>query len=291
VAKKLGVYEEFNEGKTVADWMKTGYEKSGIQDLISWEKLNEKGFYCVPPAEGWEKDVPGITQFYEDPENHPLLTPTGKIEFESTDLLANFPGDEERPPVPHWIAYGKTHQESRLHPRAGQYPLLIVSNHGRWRTHANYDDVSWLREIPTCKVRGADGYLYEPVWLHPDDAASRGIRHGDIVKVFNERGTVLGGAYITDRIMPEVVSMDHGARVDPIIPGKVDRGGAIDLITPGPTLSPRAQGQVASAFLVEVSKITPAEWDEWRRGHPEAFARDYDPASGLMFSGWVEGGM
>jgi len=289
VAKKLGVYEELNQGKTVEEWMRIGYEQSGIKELISWEKLNEKGFYCVPPAEGWENDPVGISQFYEDPENHPLTTPTGKIEFESIDLLRHFPDDEERPPVPHWIPFGKTHQESRLHPRAKKYPLLIVSNHPRWRTHANHDDISWLREIRTCKVKGPDGYNYEPLWIHPSDAAKRGIKHGDIIKVFNERGSVLGGAYVTERIRPEVVYMDHGARVDPIIPGKVDRGGAINLITPSPTTSPKAQGQVASGYLVEVEKVTQEQMDEWRQGYPDAFTREYDPASGLRFNGWVEG--
>ena len=45
---------------------------------------------------------------------------------------------------------------------------------------------------------GKDGYAYEPVWINPVDAEKLGIVDGDIVEVFNERGTVLGGAYITD---------------------------------------------------------------------------------------------
>jgi trimethylamine-N-oxide reductase (cytochrome c) len=61
------------------------------------------------------------------------------------DLLKHFPDDIERPPVPHWIPFGNTHQESREHSRSEKYPLLIVSNHGRWRTHSNFDDVSWCR--------------------------------------------------------------------------------------------------------------------------------------------------
>ena len=37
--------------------------------------------------------------------------------------------------------------------------------------------------------------MYEPLWINPTDAAKRGIKSGDIVKVYNERGIVLGGAY------------------------------------------------------------------------------------------------
>jgi anaerobic selenocysteine-containing dehydrogenase len=178
-----------------------------------------------------------------------------------------------------------------VHPRAEKYPLLMVSNHPRWRSNANLDDISVLREIPTCKVKGPDGYMYEPVWIHPSDAEKRGIKHGDIVKVYNERGVVLGGAYVTERTMPGVVHQDHGARVDPIIPGKVDRGGANNLICPGRTTSTNTQGQASSSFLVEVERVTQAEMDEWKEKYPEAFEREYDSAFGLCFNAWIEGGM
>jgi hypothetical protein len=29
--------------------------------------------------------------------------------------------------------------------------------------------------------------------------------------------------------------------------------------------------------------------DEWKTKYPEAFSREYDPASGLRFNAWVEG--
>jgi formylmethanofuran dehydrogenase subunit D len=165
-----------------------------------------------------------------------------------------------------------------------------MSNHGRWRVHAEHDDISWTREIPTCKVKGPDGYMYEPCWLNPKTAAERGIKHGDIVKVFNERGTVLGGAYVTERMMPGVAYMDHGARVDWIIPGKLDRGGAINLISPSGTVSKNCFGQATSGYLGEVKKVTMSEMEEWKQQYPDAFNREYDPASGLRFNAWVEGG-
>ncbi len=148
----------------------------------------------------------------QNPEEHPLNTRSGRIEFYGQWLAKHFPDDAERPPVPHWIAEGVTHQESHQSKRAWTYPLLLVSNHPRWRTHAEHDDVTWLREIPTCKVKGADRYLYEPVWINPVDAAPRGIEDGDIVKMYNERGILLGGAYVTKRIIPGAVSQDHGGR-------------------------------------------------------------------------------
>jgi len=93
--------------------------------------------------------------------------------------------------------------------------------------------------------------------------------------------------------MPGVVSQDHGPRVDLIATGPdelIDRGGANNLISPFNITSPHAGGQATSGFLVEISKLDPAEMDKWRRKYPEAFEREYDPASGLVFDNWVEGG-
>ena len=91
--------------------------------------------------------------------------------------------------------------------------------------------------------------------------------------------------------MPGVVYMDHGARVDPIIPGKLDRGGAINLISPYNIISKNCAGMATSGYLVEVEKVSMAQMEEWRKQYPEAFEREYDPASGLRFNAWVEGGL
>ena len=169
-----------------------------------------------------------------------------------------------------------------------------MSNHGRWRTHAQNDDITWTREIPTCKVKGPDGYMYEPIWVNPIDAAKRDIRSGDIVKLFNERGTVLGGAIVWERIMPGVAYQDHGARADMIATGPeeyIDRGGANNLISPANGTSQNCWGMATSNFLLEVAKVTMPQMEEWRRKYPEAFQRDYEPAAGLRFSAWIEGGI
>ena len=287
IAEKLGLLEEYTDGRTVEDWIKLGFDTSGAADYISFEELKEKGYWVVPTDPKWEEYKPGLTDFYDDPENNPLTTPSGKIEFYSERLAKHFPGDKERPPVPHWIPYGESHQESLLHPRAKKYPLLVCSNHPRWRVHSQHDDMTWLREISTCKVKGPDGYYYEPVWLNPVDAASRGIENGDVVKIYNEKGGVLGGAYVTERIMPGVVYQDHGARYDPIVPGELDRGGAIDTITPHNRTSKNATGMVCSGFLVEVEGVN---LGELMKKYPEAFKRPYHPAAGLRMERVLDGG-
>ena len=180
--------------------------------------------------------------------------------------------------------------DERLNGERGQkYTMLIVSNHGRWRMHAQCDDMIWNREVETMKVRAKDGYAYEPCWLNHNEAAKRGIENGDIVKVFNNRGVVLCGAYITDRIADNSCYVDHGARLDPIIPGWLDRGGAINTICPLSNTSTNATGMATTGYLVEVQKVTDEEMAEWKRDYPEAFERVFDDSCGVCLEGWVNG--
>ena len=274
-------WDKYSEGKTIEEWIKFGFENSGAKQFLSYEELQEKGYFIVPDNPEWKKSdkkpKPFMQKYYENPEANPLKTPSGKIEFFSQNLAKYFPDDKERPPVPHWIPFGESHQESLLHPRSEIYPLLTVSNHGRWRVHANMDDIDWFHEIPTGKIKGVDGYFYEPIWINPVDAGKRNIQNGDVVKAFNERGEVLVGAYVTERIMPGAVYVDHGSRHDPIAAG-IDRGGAINTITPRNTTSKNATGMVCAGFLVQVERVN---LDELRKKYPEAFARPYNNNSGL----------
>ena len=91
----------------------------------------------MPTDPDWDKLPPGMRAFHDDPDNNRLLTPSGKIEFYSQNLAKHFPNDKERPPVPHWIEKGESHDERISSVRAKKYPLLVVSNHGHWRVHAN----------------------------------------------------------------------------------------------------------------------------------------------------------
>jgi molybdopterin guanine dinucleotide-containing S/N-oxide reductase-like protein len=277
IADRLGLLEEYTKGNSLQDWIKIGFKTSGIKNVISYEKWKEKTYFIFPTDEDWKKGSPGLRAFHDDPEKNPLSTPTGKLEFYSQALADKFPGDEERPPYPKWIPYGETHQESLLHPRAKKYPLAVVSNHPRWGVHANHDDVTWFREIKTCRIKGPDGYLYHTVWIHPIDAARRGIQDGDVVSIYNERGATLCGAMVTERIIPGSISTDHGAKYDPIVHGELDRGGTINTIVPHKVTSKNVAGMATGGFLAEVERVN---LDELRQKYPEAFNRPFHPFAG-----------
>ena len=87
--------------------------------------------------------------------------------------------------------------------------------------------------------------------------------------------------------MPRTCYVDHGARLDPIIPGWLDRGGAINTITPTSTTSRKATGMAVAGFLAEVAKVTDEEMEQWKRDYPEAFARHIDEDAGVCLAGWL----
>jgi trimethylamine-N-oxide reductase (cytochrome c) len=258
VAKKISreAYLKYTAGEITASMcIDLFWQGSGVSHLDENDDFHKRDIFVLPCDPDIQKKVPPqLRKFAEDPENNPLQTPTGKLEFTSTGLLKHFPDDPERGPYPKWIERGPSHDETLRSERAKKYPLLCMSNHGRWRFHANLDDITWHREIETMKIRGRDGYQYEPVWMNTATAREYGVSHGDIVKLYNERGAVLGAAYVTERIIPGVVYMDHGSRFDPIDPEKLDRGGAINLISPRRPFPKTSPAWRSPAFWWHVSR-------------------------------------
>jgi trimethylamine-N-oxide reductase (cytochrome c) len=250
VAERLGVEREFTEGNSVEDWIKKLFESSLASQYTSFEEFKEKGYYVFKFPDDWPRS-PGLRGFYEKATG--LRTPSGKIEFFSQRLAEKFPDDEERPPSPRYIAEGPTHQESLSSARAKRYPLLMESAHPRYRFHSQHETVSWLWEIPAHKVL-KDGSYYEPVWINPIDAESRGVKHGDPVRIFNERGSVLYCAYVTERMMPGVVRAPDGSSYNPARAGDQYMGLPINTITPFNTTSKNAFGIAVNAFLVQLEK-------------------------------------
>jgi len=316
VGKKLAAFggkyatalTDLTQNRTEEQWIQYGYEGTAYAKTMSWEDFKKAPYVLTKPAANWQQDKVGLIDFYTDPVKYPRDTPSGKLEFWSQTLADKFPDDNERAPMPKWVVGGPnpnwsvggsgwTHDESLEGERVKRFPYLLVSNHPRWRVHVQCDDVPWLREIQTCKVKGPDGYMYEPIWINPIDAQKLGIKQGDIVKMWNERGIELGGAYITGRIIPGAVYQDHGPREDWISTKTgelINRSGTNNQISPERGVSKNCWGMATSGYLVAVQKLDPAEMEKWRQQYPEVFARalKWDPAYGEVIGDWiVEGGV
>ena len=89
---------------------------------------------------------------------------------------------------------------------------------------------------------------------------------------------------MTERIMPHAVLQDHGARIDPIVPGVSDRGGSNNLIAPKAIISKNCAGEVTSGYLVGIEKV---DVFELAKQYPEAFSRKYDPETGVIVDAWI----
>ena len=277
IADKLGQKELYTENKTEDDWAEAYWNLSDLAQRCSWEEFNKKGYYIVPVPEDYEEH-PAFRWYYEDrdcdtqdylnpkikavhnmnsmePTEHSkeLGTYSGKLEFASEDLKVLSPDDDERPPVPHYIPSWEGH-ETELYKK---YPLQIISPHPRFSFHTHYDKhASWLNEIPVHRVI-KDGYAYWPARINPKDAADRNIKNGDLVELYNDRGSVICIADVTYRV-PVGVMHSYGcsAKYDPLVPevGATDRGGCVNILTNKRMLSKNAPGMAPNSCLIEVRK-------------------------------------
>ena len=267
LAERMGIKEEYAEGNSEEDWIKKMFDWSDLPKHISYEEFKEKGYFLVPLPKDY-KPTPALRWFYEgrgcdtpdfgNPKRNTekgkeLATYSGKIEFVSQSLKTHFPDDEERPPMPRYIPSWEGHVSGLVK----QYPLQLITPHPRFSHHTHYDHTPWIWDI-SHQRRFKAGYYWQTVRIHPLDANVRGIRDGDIVKLYNDRGAVLGIAHVTERVRPGVLhSYEGSAKYDPVEAGKpysVDRGGCMNILTSDRMMSKNAPGFSPNSCLVEVSR-------------------------------------
>ncbi|MDO8636194.1 MAG: molybdopterin dinucleotide binding domain-containing protein, partial [Dehalococcoidia bacterium] len=140
-------------------------------------------------------------------------TPSGKIEIYSKQLADL--GNPKIPPIPKYVETW----ESLNSPLARRFPLQLVTSHSPARAHSQFHNIPWIREIVPQKMT-----------ISAKDAKERGIKEGDMVRVFNDRGEMVIPAIVTERIMPGVVDVPQGAWYDPDERG-VDKGGCANILT------------------------------------------------------------
>lgn len=239
LAQRLGVEQAFTEGRDADAWLRNIYEESRGRasefdiELPDYEQFWRDGVFEVQrPA----NDTVLLQDFREDPEAHPLTTPSGRIEIFS-ECIAGF-AYADCPGHPVW-----------LDKPAPTHALHLLSNQPRTRLHSQYDHGACSR---ASKIQDR-----EPLTLNPLDAQARGISSGDVVKVFNERGAFLAGAIVSDSIRQGVVQIATGAWFDPLVRGQqgsLEKHGNPNVITADIGASSLSQGCSAQTASVEVVK-------------------------------------
>ena len=185
--------------------------------------------------------------FYLDPASNPLKTPSGKVEIFS-DTIASY-NYADCPGHATWLSP----QEWLGGERAKQFPLHMISNQPAGKLHSQMDGAKTSQDT---KINGR-----EPVEMNVADAASRGIKDGDIVRVFNDRGALLACAMVSERVRESVIRLSTGAWYDPVTPGEpgaLEKHGNPNVLTPDRGTSRLAQGPIAHSALVEIGLYTQA---------------------------------
>jgi anaerobic selenocysteine-containing dehydrogenase len=146
------------------------FNKQDVKAIhFDWDALKQKG---------WQKlnlpDAPFADGGF--------ATPSGKCEFYSERMLA-----DGLDPLPTYIP---PHESVASNPRlAERYPLAMISPPAR-----NFLNSTFVNVL---SLRNTEG---EPhLDMHPTDAASRGIEDGNYVRIYNDRGSYVAKARVTDR--------------------------------------------------------------------------------------------
>ncbi|HTN32801.1 MAG TPA: molybdopterin-dependent oxidoreductase, partial [Marinobacter sp.] len=250
IADKLGKGYEFTQGRTEMDWIRGFYEGAKIEARakgmempvfdVFWKSNEPLAF----PLKDAQKYFVRHESFRKDPILNALGTATGKFEIYSR-TIAGYDYDD-CPPHPTWLE-----PIERLDGPTTKYPLSVASNHPRGRLHSQLCGTAY-RKTYTVQDR-------EPCWIHPKDAAARGIKDGDVVRAFNDRGQILAGAIISDEVRPGVIRIQEGGWFDPVNPreiGSLCRYGDVNNLTPGIATSRLSQANCGQTGVAEVEKFT-----------------------------------
>lgn len=252
IADRMGYGQAYTEGKSNMEWIEGFYNAAVKQAKI--KKLNipdfktfwEGGSYVEFEVPESNKKWVRHADFREDPWLEPLGTPSGKIELYSKAIEKM--GYDDCPPHAAWIEPAEWLGSKK----AKQYPLHLLSPHPKDRLHSQMNQVASLRKKYTIQDR-------EPVWMSTADAKERGIQHGDVVRVFNDLGQVLAGAYISDKLRKGVVRLREGGWYDPQEPGKkgsLCKYGDVNVLTLDKGSSRLSHGNIANTALVQIEKFS-----------------------------------
>lgn len=218
LALRLGCHDAFTEGRDERQWLEWLYERWRARlphecgPAPAFDVFWERGVLALEPEQAGAQIF--LSDFRADPVGHPLGTPSGKIEIVSERVQAF--GYEECPGYAVW----REPPEWQHGKPPGQGWLVLLANNPSTRLHSQLDAGQFSAGS---KVAGR-----EPIRMNPLDAGALGIADGDIVRVFNGRGSLLAGAVLSDALKPGVTQLATGAWLDLCF---IDAQGTKDLPT------------------------------------------------------------
>ena len=239
------ILDRFTEGRSEAGWLRLLYDRTvenlsaTMPEMPGYDDFRTVGTVSVPVPTHPERL---LESFRIDPIEHPLPTPSGRIEIFSK-TIAGF-GRDGIAGHPMW----RDPVEWQGATLAQKFPLHLVTHQPDRRLHSQLDQSSHSR---AGKISGRAACVINSI-----DAEARGICDGDIIEVFNDRGRCLAGAKLSTDVIEGVALMATGAWYDPDWENGGDccKHGNPNVLTADLPTSEIAQGPGALTCLVDVRK-------------------------------------
>lgn len=243
---KPGGRDVFTDGKSEMDWLKGFYDqakKGAVKARVRMPKFGSfwnKNELIEMKVNKKNNQFVRHASFRQDPIMNPLGTPSGKIEIYSKTIEGY--GYADCPAHPTWLA------PTEWVGNAKDGELQLMTSHAAHRLHSQLNYAK-LREQYAIANR-------EPITIHPADAAARGIKNGDLIRAFNQRGEVLVGALVANIIKQGSVCIHEGAWLDLDKPLGICKNGNPNVLTSDIPTSQLANGCAANSSLVKIEKYT-----------------------------------
>lgn len=180
------------------------YEACVTNDLaesvgLTWDKLKSEHAVFTHLQ---EPAVQGL--------NSPILSATGRFEFYHEGILPQFDDgrfwDSKRESCWYWEPPIEAWYENEKY---ATYPLVLGGERCKFKTHTMFNNSPSILELDP-----------EPyVKINPVDASARGIAEGDVVRLYNDRGSVTLKAVFNAGCRPGFLVIDHGWTKDHFIDG------------------------------------------------------------------------
>lgn len=242
IAELMGLDGQFTETKEYDELLEHAYNQASISEKVPFEEFWERGWVEMETPEEAHKWV-RHGAFREDPVKNPLHTESGKVEMFCKTIadqnIADCPG------VPKFLEaheYLGNAKEGQVH---------VVSPHPYWRLHSQMSNVDSIRKEHYIKDR-------EACFISKEDAEQRGIKDGDLIEVYNDRGALVVGAVVSEKIMKGVISIYEGCWPSLDSKGRCNSG-LVNFLTSTQPSSGLSHATSANTCLAYVKKCTDAD--------------------------------
>ena len=278
LAEKLGVNGVFSEDRDSNQWLRTLYEasreravSSGIQ-LPDFDAFCRQGLIDLHELKAPEP-VNMLEDFRRDPEQHPLTTASGRLEIFCGTIDAYDLDDCMGHP-----AWYEPHEWLTENAQADGW-LHLLSDQPKTKLHSQLDHSAYSKRE---KLHGR-----EPVYMHADDAKARGLKDGELVRLFNDRGACLGSIVIDPHLRQGVIRQSTGAWFNPMAQTTgasaaddhsrpLELHGNPNVLTRDQGTSSLSQGCAAYSCLVKVERFAGSALSVTVLGQPEIVpAKEY----------------